>query len=137
MLIAAMILGIVAGTAYFLDGMTGVLNPREWPIGLGGPPWWTISLIPIGLLALAGAFLVCWKPRLGLALLVPATVSILTIGLATYSRAMQEGGEFFYHMYIGGIQGILASPIFLLVVAVGIATFAELRKTSCAQRKEV
>ena len=135
MLIAAMILGIVAGTAYFLDGMTGALAPWEHSWGANAP-WWIISLIPIGLVALVGGFLVCWRPRLGLALLALATVSTLTIGLATYRRAMEEGGEFFIRMLGADTYFILASPIFLLIVAVGLATFAELRKTSRAQRKE-
>jgi hypothetical protein len=136
MLIAAMILGIVAGTAYFLTGMTGVLTPQGWPWG-AGPPWWTVSLVPIGLVALAGGFLLCWRSRLGMALLVLATVSTLTIGLATYRSATEQGGAFFHSMFMADIYYVLATPIYLLIVAVGLATFAELRKTSCTQRKEV
>ena len=91
MLLAAMILGIVGGVTYFAGGISAVTSVSWEQIfeTHTGPPWWTVILIPIGLVGLFGGVLVYWKPKAGAILLALASVSALAAGIASYQQSSQ------------------------------------------------
>ena len=91
MLLAAMILGIVGGVTYFAGGISAVTSVSWEQIFQThtGPPWWTVILIPIGLVGLFGGVLVYWKPKAGAILLALASISAMAAGIASFQQSFQ------------------------------------------------
>lgn len=83
MLIAAMILGLVGGTAYFIGGGAGAIAVNN-----GDAPWWVISLIPIGAAAVMGGALVRVNPGVAGIILLLAAAAAISIGFASYEEAV-------------------------------------------------
>ena len=126
MLLAAMILGLIGGTSYFIMGIVGHIVPEMYH---HGTPWWITSLMPIGLVAFAGGILVHWEPKLGTALFALASASAITIGLTSYKSAWEEGGVFFPPgVELMELEYVVTNPLFMLIVAAGLATLAEFKK---------
>jgi hypothetical protein len=134
MLLIAMILGLVGGLSYALGGASALTSVpwEEVVVYHTGPPWWVVTLIPIGLVGAAGGALVYWRPKIGAALLFLAVFGAVLTGL----MAMQESYELDGQVYgtqilpmhpFGGPFLVFPVPLFALVTAIALA-MAFLRK---------
>jgi len=83
MLIAAMILGIIGGTAYFIGGGAGSIA-----LSSGDAPWWVIALIPIGAAGVMGGALVRVNPSFAGIVMLLAAAAAISVGFASYEEAV-------------------------------------------------
>ncbi len=80
MLIAAMVLGLIGGVAYFVGGCVGVIGWED-----GTAPWWMIMLVVIGPVGAMGGAMARTKPQMAGAVMLLAAAAALGVGLASYS----------------------------------------------------
>jgi hypothetical protein len=83
MLIAAMILGLIGGTSYFVGGGAGSIA-----LGNGDAAWWVIALIPVGAAGVMGGALVRVNPGLAGIILLLAAAAAISVGFASYEEAV-------------------------------------------------
>lgn len=83
MLVAAMILGLIGGTAYFVGGGAGSIA-----LGNGDAPWWVIALIPIGAAGVMGGALVRVNPGFAGVVMLLAAAAAISVGFASYEEAV-------------------------------------------------
>ncbi len=123
MLIAAMILGLIGGISYFIGGITGL-------IGVPPPtPWWSVALIPIGLVGTIGGALPRCKPTLAGACLILAGVSALGVGLASAEEIFGWTRDFpslFAYLSLHPLMGSLlyVPSLFALIIGGALALAA-------------
>jgi len=128
MLVIAMILGLIGGLSYALGGASALTSVawEEVVVYHTGPPWWVVTLIPIGLVGATGGALVYWRPKIGAALMFLAVFGAVLTGL----MAMQESWELEGQLYgmqilpvhpFGGPFMIFPVPLFSLVSAIALA----------------
>jgi hypothetical protein len=128
MLLAAMILGLIGGLSYALGGASALTSVpwEEVVVYHTGPPWWVVTMIPIGVVGAVGGALVYWKPKHGAALLFLAASGAILTGLL----AMQESFELERQTYTPGIlpmhpfSGPIVAfpvPLFAHVIALALA----------------
>jgi len=130
MLIAAMILGLIGGITYFIGGISAVTTV-SWEELINyhtGPPWWAVSMIPVGLVGTFGAYLAYRKPNAGAVLLLLTSVSAIAIGIASFQRTFEldlDGGGFIPPMLsahpFAGPFIYLPGPILAVIVATALA----------------
>jgi hypothetical protein len=121
MLIAAMILGLIAGVGYFLGGISGIVHV--------GQPWWMIILIPIGVLGTLGGILVLMKSNYAAFLLLLASLLAAVSGVISLDEAISA--DFIpprmpMHPF-GGTLYFLSVPMFALIIATALAFFGRQR----------
>ncbi len=133
MLLIAMILGLIGGLSYALGGASALTSVawEEVVVYHTGPPWWVVTLIPIGLVGATGGALVYWRPNIGAALLFLAIFGAVLTGLMAMQDSYEVEGQFLgqilpMHPFAGPLM-IFPVPIFALVTALAL-TMAFLRK---------
>jgi hypothetical protein len=128
MLLAAMILGLIGGLSYALGGASALTSVpwEEVVVYHSGPPWWVVTLIPIGVVGAAGGTLVYWKPKLGAALLFLAAFGAILTGLLAMQESYElERAEFApqllpLHPFSGPVM-FFPVPLFAHVIAIALA----------------
>ena len=128
MLIAAMILGLIGGISYFIGG-TSIITTASWEeifVTHTGPPWWAISMIPLGFVGTVGGALVYWKPNLGTVLLLLASISAIVIGIVSFGVSFELAHIEFIppmlsaHPFAGPLL-YLPGPLLTLIIATALA----------------
>jgi len=84
MLVAAMILGLIGGIAYFVGGGAGAISWAD-----GSTPWWVIALIPIGAIGALGGAMVRANPGIGGTCMLLAGAAAIAVGFASYEEAFE------------------------------------------------
>jgi len=132
MLIAAMVLGLIGGIAYFVGGGAGAVDPGIFIVSgaTSAPtsaPWWVIALIPIGAVAIIGAALVRVNSGLGGSILLLAGAAAISVGFASFEDAANNGrlfvGPLPVHAFAGP-TGWLPVPLLALIIAGALALSA-------------
>jgi hypothetical protein len=128
MLIAAMILGLIGGITYLIGGISAVttVSWEELIHEHTGPPWWVVSMIPVGLVATLGAYLAYRKPYVGAVLLLLASVSVMAIGILSFETSFElDAGGFIPPMLsahpFAGLVSYLPGPILAVIIATALA----------------
>ena len=123
MLLAAMILGLIGGVMYFVGGISAVTAVSWGDIlqGHTGPPWWSMILIPIGLIAFFGGLSVYWNPKLGGPLLALAAVAATVAGIASFEQILQMGITMLPMHSFGGPLLYVPVPLLSLVIGAALA----------------
>jgi hypothetical protein len=113
-LVAAMILGLIAGIGEFVGGMSHVIYElfkpsEEWnPQNNADIRWWAVMLIPLGIIAITGAIL-SWPIRsqkIAGVVLIFACLANIGIGLAAIPSNM-AGIYLFVPAIMLGIAGTM------------------------------
>jgi hypothetical protein len=128
MLIAAMILGLIGGITYFIGGISAVTSVawEELIHYHTGPPWWAVSMIPVGLVATLGGYLAYRKPYAGAVLLLLASVAAMAIGIASFQISFELDDVGFVPPMLsvhpfGGSLVLLPGPILAVIIATALA----------------
>jgi hypothetical protein len=138
MLIAAMILGLVGGTIYFVGGGAGSIV-----LGDGGSaPWWVIALIPIGAAGVMGGALVRVNSVMAGIILLLAAAAAISVGFASYEEAwdtvIRQGTTNYYliptgilsqHAFLGPLI-YLPVPLLSLIIGGALALSAGKRPST-------